>query len=49
MPFTAVEGVEVRGPRLERSDEILTPDALALVAELERELRDERAACLARR
>ena len=49
MSFTAVQGVEVRGPHLERADEILTAEALALVAELERELRDERDACLARR
>jgi malate synthase len=40
---------EVRGPRLERSDEILTPQALALVARLHHELDSERRALLARR
>src|SRR5256714_7989663 len=32
-----MSGIEVRGPRLERFDEILTPEALGFVASLHRE------------
>ncbi len=46
---TQVENVEIRGPEVERSDEILTPRALELVALLHRELDQERRALLARR
>jgi malate synthase len=34
---TTMSGIEVRGPRLERFDEILTPEALGFVAGLHRE------------
>ncbi len=45
----AVDGVEIRAPLHERFEEILHPAALALVADLHRELHAERAACLERR
>ena len=43
------EGIEVRAPALERSDELLTPAALAFVAGLEREFGGRRRALLAAR
>jgi malate synthase len=43
------DGIEVTGPRGDRYDEILTPDALALVARLQRELGPRRAELLAAR
>ncbi len=49
MPTAGVDGLEVRAPERERFDEILTPEALGLVAELQRELGAERIACLERR
>jgi malate synthase len=49
MATAAVEGLEIRAPERDRFDEILTPEALGLVAELQRELHDERVACLERR
>jgi malate synthase len=49
MGVSIEDGVEVSAPSGERFDEILTPEALALVAELQRELHDERIACLERR
>src|SRR5262252_4601496 len=45
----AVEGVEITGPRGDRYDEILTPDALRLLASLQRELGPRRAQLLAAR
>ena len=42
--MAAVEGVEIIGPRGDRYDEILTPDALRLLASLQRELGPRRAA-----
>ena len=47
--MAAVEGVEITGPRGDRYDEILTPDALRLLASLQRELGPRRAALLAAR
>src|SRR5438874_13039199 len=47
MPGT--DGIEVTGPHGDRYDEILTPDALALVARLQRELGPRRAELLAAR
>jgi malate synthase len=47
--MAAVEGVEIIGPRGDRYDEILTPDALRLLASLQRELGPRRAALLAAR
>ena len=47
--MAAVEGVEVTGPRGDRYDEILTPDALRLLASLQRELGPRRAQLLAAR
>jgi len=43
------DGIEVIGPHGDRYDEILTPDALALVARLQRELSPRRAELLAAR
>jgi malate synthase len=43
------EGVEIRGETRAGFEEILTPDALALVAMLQREFRDRRKECLERR
>jgi malate synthase len=43
------DGIEVTGPHGDRYDEILTPDALALVARLQRELGPRRAELLAAR
>jgi malate synthase len=43
------DGLEVRAPPGERYDEVLSRDALALLAELHRELDAERRACLGRR
>ena len=43
------DGIELRAPLGERYEEILTGDALALVADLHRELDRERRACLERR
>ncbi|MDR0343188.1 MAG: malate synthase A [Nocardiopsaceae bacterium] len=47
--MTAVEGVEITGPDGERYDEILTPQALGLVASLQREFGPRRAELLAAR
>src|SRR6266516_3827043 len=47
--MAAVESVEITGPRGERYDEILTPDALRLLASLQRELGPRRAQLLAAR
>src|SRR4249920_2477392 len=47
--MAAVEGVEIIGPRGDRYDEILTPDALRLLASLQRELGPTRAQLLAAR
>jgi len=46
---TAEGDLEIRGPMLERFDEILTPEALAFVAELDRTFGDRRADLIARR
>jgi malate synthase len=46
---TETEGVQITGPAGDRYDEILTPDALALVAALHRELAPRRAELLAAR
>ncbi len=46
---TRVQGVEVRGPAVERSDEILTPAALAFVATLQRRFNPVREGLLAAR
>jgi malate synthase len=43
------EGVEITGPRGDRFDEVLTPDAVSLVAALQRELGPRRAELLAAR
>jgi len=43
------DGIEVIGPHGDRYDEILTPDALALVARLQRELGPRRAGLMAAR
>ena len=43
------DGIEVTGPHGDRYDEILTPDALALLARLQRELGPRRAELLAAR
>jgi malate synthase len=48
-PSAAPAGVEVTGPRHDRYNEILTPEALGLVALLQRELGGRREACLAAR
>ena len=42
-------GVEILGPEVAGQELVLTPDALAFVADLERRFRDERRALLARR
>ena len=42
-------GVEVRGPQVERAEEVLTPRALAFVAELHRRFDAERRRLLERR
>src|SRR5215831_14783017 len=47
--MAAVEGVEITGPRGDRYDEILAPDALRLLASLQRELGPTRAQLLAAR
>jgi malate synthase len=47
--MAADEGVEIIGPRGDRYDEILTPDALRLIASLQRELGPRRAELLAAR
>jgi malate synthase len=44
-----VQGVEVKGPAVDRSDEVLTPEALELVALLHRELGARRRELLAAR
>ena len=44
-----VEGVEVNGPDVPRSDEVLTPEALELVALLHRELGARRRELLGKR
>ena len=46
---TGLPGVEVVGPPVAGDERVLTPDALAFVADLERRFRDERAALLRRR
>src|ERR1700680_5081993 len=47
--MTASEGVEITGPDGDRYDEILTPDALGLIAALQRGLGTRRAELLAAR
>src|SRR6266513_5565591 len=47
--MAAGEGVEILGPPGDRYDEILTPDALRLIASLQRELGPRRAELLAAR
>ncbi len=47
--MTAGEGVEITGPSGDRYDEILTPDALRLIAALQREFGGRRADLLAAR
>ncbi len=47
--MTAGEGIEITGPAGERYDEILTPDALTLIALLQREFGPRRAELLAAR
>ena len=47
--MTASEGVEITGPDGDRYDEILTPEALGLIARLEREFGPRRAELLAAR
>src|ERR1700753_499149 len=47
MPGT--DGVEITGPSGDRYDEILTPEALGLIAALQRELGSRRAELLAAR
>jgi malate synthase len=47
--MAAVDGVEITGPRGDRYDEILSPDALRLLASLQRELGPRRAQLLAAR
>src|SRR6201995_6109850 len=47
MPGT--DGVEITGPSGDRYDEILTPEALGLIAPLQRELASRRAELLAAR
>jgi len=47
--MTASEGVEITGPDGDRYDEILTPEALGLIASLEREFGPRRAELLAAR
>jgi malate synthase len=42
-------GISVRGPRVERQDEVLTPDALGFLAELHRRFGARRQELLARR
>ena len=42
-------GIEVRGPDVDRSGEVLTPAALEFLGSLERQFRAERAARLAAR
>src|SRR5688572_585225 len=49
MTTSSAAGVEVRGPRLERFDEVLTPAALEFVARLHREFNSTREALLAER
>src|SRR5215210_9308558 len=49
MASVDVQGVELRGPAGDRFDEILTPDALELVAALHRELDPRRRELLERR
>ena len=43
------EGISVRGPRVERQDEVITPEALELLAELHRRFGTRRQDLLARR
>ena len=45
----ASEGVEITGPQGDRYDEVLTPEALDLIAALQRELGARRAELLAAR
>jgi malate synthase len=45
----AAPGVEIAGPTVAGLERVLTPEAVAFVADLERRFRDERAALLARR
>ncbi|HVM45521.1 MAG TPA: hypothetical protein VM582_06260, partial [Candidatus Thermoplasmatota archaeon] len=44
-----MQGIEVRGPPTPRSAEVLTPDALAFVAELQRRFGPTRERLLAQR
>jgi malate synthase len=46
---SSTRGVEVRGPHVDRADEILTPDALGFVATLHREFNSTREGLLAAR
>ena len=45
----ASEGVEITGPKGDRFDEVLTPEAVGLVAALQRELGGRRTELLAAR
>ena len=47
--MAADKGIEILGPPADRFDEILTPDALNLIASLQRELGGRRAELLAAR
>ena len=49
MSTVDIAGVEITGPEVERSEEVLTPDALELVALLHRELDGRRRELLGRR
>src|ERR1700679_2607464 len=49
VPMPGTEGVEITGPAGDRYDEILTPEALGLIAALHRELGPRRAELLAAR
>ena len=49
MSTVDIAGVEIKGPEVERSEKVLTPDALELVALLHRELDTRRRELLGRR
>jgi malate synthase len=46
MTTSSAQGIEVRGPRIDRADEVLTADALDFVARLQREFNATREALL---
>src|SRR2546429_9516015 len=48
-PRNVPDGMEIRGPVTPEYDDILTPEALAFVAKLERAFRDTRAELLRKR